>query len=92
MPNKHDFKAALEEVGNGLEISKEIGDNENVEFLTTIKTALRITDRLQSGEVSEGVEGVAWNTLDEGVFRAGLKPVKLFKAMAARLIKEESDE
>ncbi len=52
---KHDFKGALEEVQNGLSLAKEINDIESVDLLTAIQTALKIADKLQSGEVSDEI-------------------------------------
>lgn len=88
MTNKHDFKAALD----GYKRAKDNFDI-NVWLNTYVEefvTALRIADRLQSGEVSLEMADAFRGYLDDGNSVELISNV--FKAMAQQLIKEVEDE
>lgn len=72
MTEQHDFKSALDDDPLYWRATHK----------ETIQTALRLADKLQSGEVSEGMMNVLKNEY-------GLVTYKdIFKAMAAQMIKE----
>lgn len=88
MTQEHDFKTALadlESYQNGnYDVDLVLEDN-----FTAIQTALRLADRLQSNEVSKGVEktGVDLRFIQDQ--RDNYKnTAMIFKAMSAQLIKE----
>lgn len=92
MTDKHDFKAALEVFIE----QNQCNDDEHsahsmvgMEEHITIQTALRLADRLQSGDVSDDII--------KPLLPRGMKPdgvwakemIEDFKAMTAQMIKEE---
>ena len=101
MTDKYDFKAALEAFNNGfighpLEMNTPDEPTPDVSICefqldpqdaATITTALRLADRLQSGEVSE--EMTQAGQVQYHIISDTSKIV--FKAMAAQMIKEESE-
>lgn len=83
-----DFKGVLDQFvipvdpeGTGTFDVVEMEENE----VKTIQTALRIADRLQSGEVSDEMMEVGYSEGDGCTYASSV-----FKAMAKELIKEES--
>ena len=88
MTDKHDFKAALEKLETKGRV-KTLGSEFffSTEECLTIQSALRIADRLQSGEVSEFM---AKKGAQEFYGGRSNTPEGVFKAMAAQMIKEEN--
>ncbi len=87
MTDKHDFKAALDAIENDKQIDRTL-DQVTDGHLETIQTALRLADRLQSGEVSEGMLRV-W--ADREITEWPNHKAEItedFKAMAAQMLKE----
>ncbi len=86
---KHDFKEVLD----GHERGSDNGD------LTTwlrcyekdIVAALKIADRLQSGNLSEDMISLAYSK-KQTAFQSGHTNCNFFKAMSKQLIKEIEDE
>lgn len=97
MQSEYDFKGALDAYNGWLCDGDLLQPRLNVSALTNaeerlcdagraIKAALRIADRMQRGDVSAEMEGIA------RVFQEGsISPLLPFKAMAAQLLKEECD-
>lgn len=83
-PVKHDFKAALYDFESSDQSILQEGNYE------TIKTALRLADRLQSGEVSGEMIFEAKNLRDRIQDEDPSDELR-FKAMAEQMIKEESE-
>ncbi len=92
MKDKHDFKAALSGVNYLLTQQTCIG-NLSPDDMAAIQYALRLAERLQSGEVSEemikdGHDEMLLATLEGNVSGDNRPIIKAFKAMAAQMIKE----
>lgn len=91
MSDEYDFKAALDGYGRGKangDLTTWFSINEKL-FIK----ALRIADRLQSGEVSEGMYKAFRDTWIERdrYFNKRKRLQDQFKAMATQLMKEVSD-
>lgn len=97
MKNKHDFKAALDELNNpNSALSYGLSYSEGTR--KTIQLALRIAERLQSGEVSDDMAMAGQCvpiTPDSWVAdfqTAGVASEDIYKTMSAQLIKESENE
>ena len=84
MTQEYDFKGALDAIDN---FTNAVNGGEVVftvaQCAETIKFALRLADKLQSSEVSEGMNKVGWNRQH---------PDAIFKAMTKQLLEEVKDE
>lgn len=90
MNKEYDFKEALEDLQN---VSCDVGAmdwfKKHADFRgDAVETALRIADRLQSGEVSEDVvnQAAQYTTLNKDIIEA------IYRSMAQQLMKEVKDE
>lgn len=88
MTDKYDFKTALEEVLQMEEVFSRLAQKET---WPAIQTALRLADRLQSGEVSVGMVDACMSVYCPEKTHRGRKK-KYFKAMAAQMIKETQND
>ena len=92
MTNKHDYAAAIAWWENF-----QSGDWDNLLFdlstQETIQSALRLSERLQSGDITQKMSSVGKYVLkgsvDESERRQALS---VFKAMVAQLLKEIEDD
>ena len=92
MTQQHDFKAALEDfksIESDINMMKSLTHTSQPAYIDgsievstykAIQAALRMADRVQSGEVSEDMR-------EEG-YAANIGPAGTFKAMPAQLTKE----
>jgi hypothetical protein len=93
---QHDFKAAIADVNMGLDF---VSNPMNIHMLRketvdAIRLALRIAERLQNGEVSQGFPSMAqegavvmWDECKEGLV-GHPQATAVFRNMAQQLIKE----
>lgn len=97
MTDKTDYKAALEIVEKHIAEIKRVNGAISApvwidaDVAKTVQEALEIADRMQSGEVSEGMIRAA----KDAQFYKGIEREDLcenFKAMTAQLLKEVRDE
>ena len=87
MTDKHDYKGAL---GLAEYHPSTWSDEDWEKSKHTFKAALKIADRLQSGEVSEGMIWAA-TQLQKGRSECA-SPRSVFRVMTAQLLKEIEDE
>jgi hypothetical protein len=82
----HDYSKALEALKNG-----HIDNfDPNFDHLDAVESALRIADRLQRGNVSEGMRLASENRKDE-MFDDNPPDATIWEAMAQQLVKEEQE-
>lgn len=91
MTGKHDFKAVLDRIepckyAVGEDYYIDVGD---VRHIKAIQAALRIADKVQSGELKMEQDDAIDNYYDDG-YRDGWN--NCLEAMSAQLLKEISDE
>ena len=91
MTNKHDYKGGSEALTTDTPVARVLREMLDVRFYGAIQSALRIADRVQSGEVSEGMINACCPNRTLSKQNKQLLS-KDFKAMTAQMIKECEDE
>ena len=84
-----DFKGVLEDIKDH-DLADRTLDQATGGNLDVIKTALRIADRLQRGDIGESTIAIAYSKSNT-YFESGHRNCNLFREMSKQLIRECSD-
>jgi hypothetical protein len=89
MTNKHDYKGGSEALTTDTPVARVLREMLDVRFYGAIQSALRIADRVQSGEVSFKMCEQFFDYIDDGTDEKMV--CDIYKAMTAQMIKECED-